>query len=48
LPLKKGSSKSVISDNISELYHANADKKKKRSRKQIVAIAYAVARRSKH
>ena len=48
MPLKSGSSKATISENIRELYHANSDKKKKRSRKQIVAIAYSVARRSKH
>jgi hypothetical protein len=47
MPLKKGSSDKVVSDNIRELYHSNADKKKKRSRRQIVRIAYEMARRGK-
>jgi hypothetical protein len=45
MPLKKGSSKKVISENIRELYHANAEKPKgkKRKRDQIVAIAMSKA-----
>ncbi|HEY5038991.1 MAG TPA: hypothetical protein VIJ93_07980 [bacterium] len=48
MPLKKGGKKAVQA-NISELYHANASKppNKKRGRKQIVAIAFAAARRKK-
>lgn len=43
MPLVKGSSKKAISENISRLWHENANKKKKRSRDQIIAIAYSVA-----
>ena len=41
MPLKSGSSKATVSSNISELYHANANKPegKKRPRAQIIAIA---------
>ena len=49
MPLEKGSSKEVVSHNISELYHANASKSpdKKRGRAQIIAIALANARKKK-
>ncbi len=48
MPLKKGGKKAVQA-NIEELYHANALKPsgKKRGRKQIIAIAFAAARRKK-
>ena len=47
MPLESGSSKQVISRNISELYHANTSKSadKKRGRAQIIAIAMANARK---
>jgi hypothetical protein len=41
MPLKKGSSKKVISENISELRRSG------RPEKQSIAIAYSEARRSK-
>jgi hypothetical protein len=41
VPLKKGKSKKIISDNISELVHSG------REQKQAVAIALSEARRSK-
>lgn len=44
MPLKKGSSRETISSNISELTHHGS---RKRSRKQIVAIALSEARKSK-
>ncbi len=54
MPLKKGSSKKIISTNIRELYKDNKksgkDKGaggKSRSRKQIIAIAFSTARKSK-
>lgn len=49
MPLKSGSSKAIISSNISELYHANASKSEgaKRGRAQIIAIALANARKRK-
>lgn len=47
MPLESGSSKQVISNNIRELYKANAGKKKKRSKEQIIAIALSQARKSK-
>jgi len=43
MPLKKGSSKKVISENIRELEHAG----KGRSHKQNIAIALSEARKSK-
>jgi hypothetical protein len=43
VPLKRGKSRKVISENISELTHHGS---KKRSHKQIVAIALAQARRT--
>jgi len=48
MPLKKGGKKAVQA-NIEELYHANDSKPagKKRKRNQIVAIAFAAARRKK-
>lgn len=45
MPLKSGSSKAAFSANVRELYKANAGKKKKRSRAQILAIAYAQKRK---
>lgn len=49
MPLKKGKSQKVISQNIKELYHANADKPKgkKRKRDQIIAIAMSKAGKKK-
>lgn len=54
MPLKKWSSKKVISENIRELYADNKKKGKERGawwtprpKKQIVAIALAQARKSK-
>jgi hypothetical protein len=48
MPLHKGGIKAVQA-NIRELYHANASKpaNHKRGRKQIVAIAFAAAKRKK-
>lgn len=48
MPLHKGGKKAVR-ENISELYHANASKPagQKRGRKQIIAIAFAAARRKR-
>jgi hypothetical protein len=43
MPLKDGSTRGVISDNIRELTHAA----KKRPRRQIIALALANARKSK-
>jgi len=43
MPLKKGSSKKVISENIKELMHSNPSRKQK----QAVAIAYSVEKKSK-
>jgi len=42
MPLKKGSSPRVISENIRELHHSAT----KRPNKQIVAIAFSQARKS--
>ena len=46
MPLKKGGEKAVQA-NIRELYHANASKPadKKRGRRQIIAIAFAAAKK---
>lgn len=46
MPLKKGGKKAVQA-NIAELYHANDSKPmgQKRGRDQIIAIAYAAAKR---
>lgn len=46
MPLKRGYSQKTISENIRTLYHENPGKSKPRSRKQMIAIAYAVARRA--
>ena len=48
MPLKIGGKKAVQA-NIAELYHANDSKpaNKKRKRDQIIAIAFAAARRKK-
>jgi hypothetical protein len=48
MPLKKGG-KQAVQYNIEELYHANASKPagKKRGRDQIIAIAFAAAKRKK-
>jgi len=49
MPLIKGKSKEVLAQNIAELHHANESKPegKKRSDKQIVSIAYSVARNTR-
>ena len=51
MPLKKGSGKKVVSENIKELYEANderkAEGKKPRSSKQIIAIALTEAKKTK-
>jgi len=49
MPLKKGSSEKTFSSNVKELYDANKTKPedKKRSREQILAIAYSEKRKSK-
>jgi hypothetical protein len=44
MPLKRGKSRKVISENISELTHHGS---RPRSHKQIVAIALAQSRRKK-
>ena len=46
MPLHKGSSVEVFDRNVRELYRANKRRKKKRTRAQILAIAYSVARKS--
>ena len=48
MPLKRGKSKEVISENIAELTRSNKSKPagKKRSREQIARIAFENARRS--
>jgi len=45
MPLKKGKTQEVIGENIAELTRANEGKVKKRSREQIIRIAYEMARR---
>jgi hypothetical protein len=45
MPLLRGSKN--VSRNIRELSHANKGRKKPRSRKQIIAIAFAASRRRK-
>ncbi len=47
MPLRSGKSQTVISDNIKELYHANANRSKPRPRNQIIAIAMRKAGKSK-
>ena len=47
MPLKPGTSQKVISQNIKELYAANAGRSQPRPRAQIVAIAESVARKSR-
>lgn len=53
MPLKKGSSKKVVSENIREFHTGKTYAKtaakfgKKKADKQAVAVAYAEARRSK-
>lgn len=47
MPLKKGSSKKVISANIRELEHSKTKAGLKRTHKQNVAIAMSTARKSK-
>jgi len=47
MPLKKGKSQKVISSNIRELKKANKHKSKKRSQKQIIAIALSKAGKSR-
>lgn len=44
MPLKESSSKKAFSSNVSELYHHG---KRKRSMKQILAIAFAEKRKAK-
>jgi len=43
MPLKNSSSKKAFSENVSELYHHG---KRKRSMKQILAIAFAQKRKA--
>ena len=45
MPLKPGKSRAAFESNVRELYAANKDKAKPRSRAQILAIAYAEKRR---
>jgi hypothetical protein len=45
MPLKAGSSVATFERNVRELSRANRRRKKKRTRAQILAIAYAVARK---
>ena len=47
MPLKKGSSKKVISENISELENSKTARGKKRSHKQNIAIAFSEAKKAK-
>jgi len=47
MPLKSGSSQSVISSNISELEHSQTARGKQRSHKQNIAIALQKARESR-
>lgn len=46
MPLRKGYSPETFEENVRELTRENRRRKKKRSRAQILAIAYAEARRS--
>jgi len=54
MPLKRGSSKKVVSENISEFHggktyaHTKAKFGKKRADKQAVAVALSESRRSRH
>lgn len=47
MPLKKGSSQQTIAKNIATMMRENKAKDKPRSRDQIIAIAYSIARKSK-
>jgi hypothetical protein len=46
MPLKKGTSQKVISENISELERSQTKAGKKRTHKQNIAIALSEARKS--
>lgn len=47
MPLKRGSSQKVISQNIRELAHSKTKRGQQRSQKQNVAIAMRMAGKSK-
>ena len=56
MPLKKGKSKKVISENIEELMHsyhkkgtigASSPKSNKKAKKQAIAIAFSMAKKEK-
>ncbi len=47
MPLKKGTSKSIIRDNIDTLMHEVGKSPHVQSKKQAVAIAYSKARKTK-
>ena len=46
MPLRGGNTVAAFERNVRELHRANKRRKKKRTRAQILAIAYAVARKS--
>lgn len=46
MPLRKGSSPETFERNVRQMFRENSRRKRKRSRKQILAIAYAEARRA--
>ena len=46
MPLRRGFAPETFERNVAQLFRENARRKRKRSRKQILAIAYAEARRA--